>query len=601
MMQGMPLGILLAASWLEALTPREIVDEISRSLDFLETEQIDVPERQRSLRAVFEYSWALLSEQEQTLFARFSLFRGGFTRDAAAQITGTNLRALTTLVNKSLLRRDNATGRYELHELLRQYAEEKLNQSSDAAAASDAFSRYYLELVAQITPKLKGFGQLDALDLLDTDFDNIRAAWTHALKARDAAGVDAAIEGLYLYLGFRSRLMDGEQIFAAARQAWRADENAPLMAGRLLVRFPQGKPPAQYRRGIQIAQQHGDAFETAFCQRLLGHWLSHTEFNQGEGIPLMETALRGYRALGDKFYAAQVLDDLGWSFKLSGEYERQEPTIQESLDLRREIGDRIGEGNSLRNLGGTAEGFFNATGRSFIYWEAAKKIAYEVKDRLNVAWCASLMAANLIFQGEFERAETLLDEGYPFAAELNHPVVKGFMTLERGVIAALRDDDYATGKRLVSEGIPSEILDGFMVLYASFATTVIACGLHEFPLIVPLVRRVAEVATAQTNDYLLPILTACRVLQLAERGEDARAAALLHAYWHTIPTFEGHPVAMTWAQRWVLLQRLRGQLETRLGSAAYAEAAKIGDVLPETELKQEVALFLDQLLHAPEA
>ena len=134
MVQGTPLGILLAASWLEVLTPREIAEEISRSLDFLETEMHDLPERQRSLRAVFEYSWDLLTEQERMLFARFSLFHGGFTRDAALQITGTNLRALTVLVNKSLLRRDNASGRYEVHELLRQYAEEKLEQSADRTA-----------------------------------------------------------------------------------------------------------------------------------------------------------------------------------------------------------------------------------------------------------------------------------------------------------------------------------------------------------------------------------------------------------------------------------------------------------------------------------
>ena len=131
MVQGTPLGILLAAAWLEVLTPREIVDEISRSLDFLETEMHDLPERQRSLRAVFEYSWNLLTEQERALFAQFSIFRGGFTRDAALQITGTNLRALTLLVNKSLLRRDNDSGRYEIHELLRQYAEEKLAQSAE--------------------------------------------------------------------------------------------------------------------------------------------------------------------------------------------------------------------------------------------------------------------------------------------------------------------------------------------------------------------------------------------------------------------------------------------------------------------------------------
>src|SRR6185503_1023269 len=98
--QGTPLGILLAASWLETLSLSEIAQEISSNLDFLESEMHDLPERQRSLRAVFEYSWNLLTEQEQTLFAQCSIFRGGFTREAVQQITGTNLRSLTTMINK---------------------------------------------------------------------------------------------------------------------------------------------------------------------------------------------------------------------------------------------------------------------------------------------------------------------------------------------------------------------------------------------------------------------------------------------------------------------------------------------------------------------
>ncbi len=107
---GTPLAILLAAAWLEVFSPREIAEELNRSLDFLESDMHDLPERQRSLRAVFEYSWNLLTDAEQVLFAQFSIFRGGFTRDAAVEITGTNLRALTLLVNKSILRRETSPG-----------------------------------------------------------------------------------------------------------------------------------------------------------------------------------------------------------------------------------------------------------------------------------------------------------------------------------------------------------------------------------------------------------------------------------------------------------------------------------------------------------
>ena len=89
-------------------------------------------------------------------------------------------------------------------------------------AAHDAHSRYYLELLAQLTPKLKGYGQLEALNLIDTDFENIRAAWNWAVEQGNAAMLEPAVEGLYLYLTFRNRLMDGEQLFGLARQVWSA-------------------------------------------------------------------------------------------------------------------------------------------------------------------------------------------------------------------------------------------------------------------------------------------------------------------------------------------------------------------------------------------
>src|SRR5438046_604753 len=115
----MPLGILLAAAWVGVLSVQEVANEIQKSLDFLETDQRDLPERQRSLRAAFDYSWKLLTEQERQAFTRLSVFRGSFTREAAQQVSEATLKALMALVNKSLLRRDASTDRYEIHELLR--------------------------------------------------------------------------------------------------------------------------------------------------------------------------------------------------------------------------------------------------------------------------------------------------------------------------------------------------------------------------------------------------------------------------------------------------------------------------------------------------
>src|SRR5579859_3548165 len=143
LVQGMPLGILLAAAWVGTLSLAEIADEIGQTLDFLETAMRDMPVRHRSIRAVFDTSWNRLSDSERAVFMKLSVFRGGFTREAAQIVTGAPLRTLAALINKSMLRRD-PTGRYDIHELLRQYAGQALDASpQDCTQTRDQHYRYY--------------------------------------------------------------------------------------------------------------------------------------------------------------------------------------------------------------------------------------------------------------------------------------------------------------------------------------------------------------------------------------------------------------------------------------------------------------------------
>src|SRR6185436_11143741 len=127
LVQGMPLGIVLAAAWVGVLSTEEIADEIAKSTDFLHGDLRDIPQRQHSIRTIFEHSWVLLGAEERAVLARASIFRGGFNRPAAERVASANLRALAQLLNQSLLRRDAQSGRYEVHELIRQYAREKLD------------------------------------------------------------------------------------------------------------------------------------------------------------------------------------------------------------------------------------------------------------------------------------------------------------------------------------------------------------------------------------------------------------------------------------------------------------------------------------------
>jgi serine/threonine protein kinase len=592
--QGTPLGILLAAAWLETLSPGEIEQEISRSLDFLESEMHDLPERHRSLRAVFEYSWNLLAESERELFARVSVFHGGFTREAVQHILGANLRTLALMVNKSLLRRDTTSGRYEIHELLRQYAEDKFHQFPDMTAIYDTHSRYYLGLITQQTPRLKGQGQLEAIDIIETDFENIRAAWKWAVQQGSAEAVQAAIEPLYLFLITRNRFMDGEELFGAARQVWKADsENPPLLAGQVLVRFPEGAPLSQYRRGLHIAEQHHDAFEIAFCQRLIGHWLSHSEFNQDEGIPLLHASLGGFQAIGNKFCTAQVLDDLGWSYNLIGNREQQVIHVQQSLKLRREIGDKFGTANALRNMGGSSGGFYESAGVAFNYWQEAKDLCYQLNDRLGVAWNASLQAATLVYQGKFEQATAFLDEADPHARDINDPVVKGFIQAIRAIILALRDEGYQQARQLLEAAYPPDSEPGFLMTIVPFGIGITACGLNDFSILRPYFDIYSRARMFREEAFYVPLFLPCRIVILAQAGQHERAAELLQALLASSISYVGLPFPTGWLERWGLFTRLRTQLEESLGTAVFQAAWERGGQLGVEDMVQEFRAFLN--------
>jgi predicted ATPase len=181
LVEGMPLGVELAAAWVELLSPAEIAGEIRRSLDFLETNLHDIPDRQRSLRLVFESTWNRLGLTEREMFQQLSIFQGGFTREAAQQVIGASLRTLMALVNKSLLRPD-FKGRYQLHELLRQFGAERLAQDpATEEALRDRHCTYFSTFLQQKEPDLIGQNQGKALADIEIDLDNVRAAWHWAV------------------------------------------------------------------------------------------------------------------------------------------------------------------------------------------------------------------------------------------------------------------------------------------------------------------------------------------------------------------------------------------------------------------------------------
>ncbi len=200
LVQGTPLALLLAAAWLEMLSPREIAAEIEASLDFLAADFADLPPRQRSMQAVFGRSWKQMSDIEQAVMARLSRFRGGFTRQAAEEVAGANLRILLSLVNKSHLQRHVSEGRFTMHELLRQYAAAQQENHDTGDEASLAHCRYYAAVVEEEVRRGLGFHPIHLPRTLAADRDNIGNAWAYAIDKGLAAEGTLLTKGVIPFL-----------------------------------------------------------------------------------------------------------------------------------------------------------------------------------------------------------------------------------------------------------------------------------------------------------------------------------------------------------------------------------------------------------------
>ncbi|MEM7801916.1 MAG: helix-turn-helix domain-containing protein, partial [Chloroflexota bacterium] len=194
---GMPLGIELAATWTDVLSLPDIEKEIQASIDFLETDLRDIPPRHRSLRAIFRGTWQQMTSEDREIFVMLSIFKGGFTKEAAKAVTGASIRQLSHLVSKSLLKFTSNTNRYQIHELLRQFGADLLSQSDQKENATHRIhSSYYCRFLQAREKTMLTDGVIQALNDIEVELDNIRSAWRYALDHEDFVLIDSAIVGL---------------------------------------------------------------------------------------------------------------------------------------------------------------------------------------------------------------------------------------------------------------------------------------------------------------------------------------------------------------------------------------------------------------------
>jgi predicted ATPase/class 3 adenylate cyclase len=363
MVDGVPLGIELAAAWVRTLSCQEIREEIEKNLDFLASRRQGIPQRHQSLRAVFEYSWNLLSDEEKRAIRAMSVFRGGFLRDQAEKIAGCSLLLLSALVDKSLLRK-SASGRFEMHEILRQFSGEKLKEDpAESRAARTKHGNYFCDFLSSREQGLKGKNEDAFLKELTRERSNIRAAWEWAVENSDGAAINRACNGLYQFYEIKFLAQEGEWAFALSATEFSKPIHSKSAENRLALarsisrqgwyQHLQGRSEQGgnlMRKGLEMAEALKVPQEVGQCLHFLcALYRSQGKFNEQEECAKKSLVI--YNDLKDEWGIAWSLYHLAQKPQKSRDYAKAQEYFLESLELFRKMEYEDGVAWTLFGLG----------------------------------------------------------------------------------------------------------------------------------------------------------------------------------------------------------------------------------------------------------
>jgi predicted ATPase/DNA-binding SARP family transcriptional activator len=459
LVQGMPLGLEMAAARVDQLPLAAIAHAIEQSLDFLAVEWHDVPARQRSMRAVFDWSWRLLTEAEQRVLRQLSVFRGGFTHAAAEAIAGASVPMLNSLINKSLLRRtqaipnpgETAEVRYELHELLRQFAHDQLRaDAQEAVLVATRHSEFYLTFVAGQARRLARDEPYQAMTAIQAELDNVRQAWGWAVDSGASALVDQSAYSLWQFYVQSGLSTEGAQNFqrALARlmvtgQNATGDEHPDLLVGilsklrafaahLLTIQGAYARAAAATQLALAEAERASDS-EQQIEGKTLGHlaWSNAYYFQSEYGLAQAQCELALHHALAfqSRYPHNELLQDVAAQAELfigaiarsMGDYPQARHHFTQAFQRFQQHHKRRGEVHAQINL-------------AFTLWllreDAAARQAYEqvliVARQLGYHWGEGValyeLASVVRSQGEYSLALAYWQEASPILSKCADPL-----------------------------------------------------------------------------------------------------------------------------------------------------------------------------------
>ncbi len=477
--EGLPLALELAAAWTRVLSCAAIAAELREGTELLRSDEPSRPARHASMDVVFEQSWRLLTATERDALPRLSVFRGGFTPEAARAVTSASLPVLVALADKSLLRKEGA--RMHLHPLVQQLAALRFANRAAEAQAQAAHAAHFHHLLAQLRPSAKD-GDREALRTIEAEFENIRAAWEFAVAAGQADTLARSVETLVSHCDYRARFAEGLTLLRHASESPLGARNAPF-AALLLAKIAQ----LEYR-----LDRYGDA--QASATRALEATRTRAAAERGTRIQALQVlatcALHTGRLVEARRYfkqslalspkeviahnTAATLDHLALIEKRMGNLDEALRLCLDSLAQHRRIEDGAGVALCLCNLGSLYV-LRNQRDEAALYLQEALALCerdglvstrvFVLANLADLAWKADDLEAS---RGHAEKA-------LANAQANGMQAVATFMTLHlarlavrRGELEAARESLLAVATQALTLGAPS-LKAGALLLFADIA------------------------------------------------------------------------------------------------------------------------------------
>jgi predicted ATPase/DNA-binding SARP family transcriptional activator len=474
LVDGLPLGIELAAAGIGHHSCQEIAAQIEQGIDALAATWRNAPRRHRSLRAVFDHSWSLLPPEAQRALQQVSVFRGGFTVQAAKKVCGASQETVYDLVDRSMLcwsEPRQGSKRFDLHELLRQYAYERLVEAGDEQTACDRHLDFFLNLAKTARPGLDG-GEAQAwLERLEDELDNLRAAldWSLLHKENPLAGLRLAA-ALAEFWGRRGYLSEGRARLDALLEKMNVNTDSQdrpsasirsrslCAAGDLaLLQGDLAEAHTRFEAGLSLSQASGDQEITAAALMGLGT-IAWTQSNFGLAQNHFERSLYLYRRCEDTHGSAVALRRLGHTLRIQGQYAQAVACYNQSQELYKKTGDQRGMAQISEGLGLLARVQGDLEQAHFLA-EDSLRLRRILKDTLGISFSIFNLGAIAYERGDTRQAHHYLEECLAIRRRLGDQVGAAAALNILGDVA-LDQGDVQQARRLFEESLSQRRLLG---------------------------------------------------------------------------------------------------------------------------------------------